>query len=80
MGRCTAAMSPATVNDFPDPVMPSSVWYRSPRSTRGERVDRDRLIAGGREIGDELEWWHDPIVPTRYDNHDGAYLKPTLSA
>ena len=21
------------VNDFPDPVMPSSVWYRSPAST-----------------------------------------------
>ena len=33
VGRWARAMAPAIVNDFPDPVMPSSVWYRSPRST-----------------------------------------------
>ena len=59
MGRWARAIAPAIVNDFPDPVMPSSVWYRSPRSTPvGERLDRLRLVAGGRERGNELEERH----------------------
>ncbi len=33
MGRCTRAITPAIVNDLPDPVMPSRVWNRSPAST-----------------------------------------------
>ena len=39
--------------------MPSSVWNLSPRSTPfDERGDRLGLVAGGREIGDELEIGH----------------------
>ena len=33
MGRWTLAMTPAIVNDLPDPVMPSSVWNRSPAAS-----------------------------------------------
>src|SRR5688500_695532 len=33
VGRWTCSMVQAMVADFPEPVMPSSVWNRSPRST-----------------------------------------------
>ena len=43
------------VADLPEPVMPSSVWKRSPRvDALGELRDRCRLIAGRLEVG------HDP--------------------
>ena len=31
VGRCTCSIVQAIVADLPDPVMPSSVWKRSPR-------------------------------------------------
>ena len=33
MGRWIFSIPPAIVNDFPDPVIPSRVWNRSPAST-----------------------------------------------
>jgi hypothetical protein len=32
VGRWIFSITPAIVNDFPEPVIPSRVWNRSPRS------------------------------------------------
>jgi hypothetical protein len=32
VGRCTRSIVQAMVADLPDPVMPSNVWNRSPRT------------------------------------------------
>ena len=59
VGRCTCAITAAVVKHLPEPVMPSRVWKRSPRSMPvGERGDRLGLVARGREVGDELEGRH----------------------
>ena len=50
--------------------MPSSVWNLSPRlDALDEARDRLRLVARGREIGDELEIRHSAMVPTKRDRN-----------
>ena len=49
---------------LPEPVMPSSVWKRSPFSRPAtERGDGLGLVAGGLHVGDELELGHGARVP-----------------
>ena len=59
VGRCTFSMTAAIVKLLPDPVMPSRVWKRSPRSIPAESArDRVGLVARGGQIGDELQCRH----------------------
>ena len=59
VGRWTASIVQAMVALLPLPVMPSSVWKRSPRTTPSDNSgDRRRLIPGRGEIGENLELGH----------------------
>ena len=59
VGRWTCSMVQAMVAVFPLPVMPSRVWYRSPRSIPADkRGDGGGLVAGGAQRGDDLETGH----------------------
>ena len=50
-------MTLAIVIVFPEPVTPSSVWNRSPRSRPARQLrDRPRLVAGGLEGRLEVEF------------------------
>ena len=49
----------AIVSVLPVPVAPSSVWWWRPRAEPvGQPLDRLRLVAGGLEVGDEIEVGH----------------------
>ena len=52
VGRLTFAITDAVVNDFPDPVMPSSVWKRSPRSSPCANAS---IAAGWSPAGDRSD-------------------------
>ena len=66
VGRWTCSIIQAIVAVLPVPVIPSSVWKRSPRfDALGQLGDGLRLVTRGREVGDDPEGWHRVIVTTR---------------
>ena len=56
VGLFTFLMTLATVNVLPEPVTPSSVWCFAPDNNAvGQFLNRLRLVAGGRVIGNEFK-------------------------
>ena len=72
VGRCACSIVQAIVALLPEPVMPSSVWNRSPRSMPSASCgDGLRLVAGGLEVGDDLERRHCSMLPRGCDTASG---------
>ena len=56
VGRFTRAMVCAIVNVLPEPVTPSSTWcVIAALEPFDQLANRARLVAGEREVGDEVE-------------------------
>ena len=73
VGRCTFSMTAAVVKLLPEPVMPSSVWNRSPRSmpSASAAIASGWSPAGDRSVTSSSAGIN-AMLTARYDSYSGG--------